>query len=398
MSKKLFFLISTVFFLIFFVRTTIYADPPDELDSGEVYVRARVLVVLKSGIVSFDGMKIHEETLKVQLLEGREKGKVVTVTRSGDPTVTANQIAQGETVVIDSKPDPTGKITYTVYEPYRLNVFLFVFLGFLLFIIVIAGKRGVGALVGLGTSIGVIGMYIIPQILQGKSPLNVCIIGACIILFVTTYLAHGVSLKTTVAVVGTAISLLFAGWLSVFFVNWLHIFGLGNEDIYNLQVGTAHPINPQGLFLGSILIGTLGALNDITTTQAITMFTLVKENPKQKLQELFTKGMTIGKEHIASLINTLVLAYAGSSLAVFIFFELNPAHLPWWVILNNESTIEELVKSMVGSSALILAVPLTTLLATAIALKGTSFLDFLIEIGIDLGIVRELPRGIKQKK
>lgn len=397
MYKNVIFFVCVILAIIF-IHGVAYANPPDEVDYHEVFVKAKVLSILNSGTVSFDGMKTYEETLKVQLVEGVEKGKTITVSRSGDPTLTANQITTGEIVVIDSKPDPNGKMVYTVYEPYRLDRFFFIFLGFILFIVIIAGKKGLGALIGLGISLAVIGFYIIPQILQGQNPLNVCITGACVILVVTTYIAHGISLRTTIAIISTAISLLFAGWLSVSFVNLLHIFGLGNEDIYNLQIGTTHPINPQGLFLGSILIGTLGALNDITTTQAITMFTLIKENPKQKFSQLFTKGMVIGKEHIASLINTLVLAYAGSSLAVFIFFELNPAQLPWWVILNNESTIEELIKSIVGSSALILAVPLTTLFATAIALKGTTLTDFLIRVGVDLGGSTNVVEANKQKK
>ena len=178
------------------------------------------------------------------------------------------------------------------------------------------------------------------------------------------------------AIVGTTTAFLFAGWLATTMVSLMHATGLGSEDIYDLQLGVA-TINPQGLLLSGILIGTLGALNDITTTQAITMFTLVKENPSQKLWDLFTKGMVIGREHIASLINTLILAYAGSSLAVLIFFELNPMHLPWWVILNNESTMEEIIKSLVGRRALILAVPITTLLATWVALEGTDAKKFL---------------------
>lgn len=170
---------------------------------------------------------------------------------------------------------------------------------------------------------------------------------------------------------------MFAAWLATTLVSLMQATGLGSEDVYNLQIGSTSPINAQGLLLGGILIATLGALNDITTTQSMTIFTLVKESPKQKLSELFGKGMDIGKEHIASLINTLILAFAGSSLAVLIFFELNPLHLPIWVILNNETTMEEIIKSLVGSSALILAVPITTFIAALIALRGTTFRKFL---------------------
>lgn len=389
MGKKLFFISSLLCLFSLCFAPSALAAPEDQLDPGEAYVRAKVIDVLHAGVTSQQGMRIYDERMQVQLLDGEEKGKIVTVDRSGDPKLTANTITTGETVILDGKPDVKGKRYYTVYEPYRLPLFYWILGGFALFILIVAGKRGLGALIGLGVSMSIIGMYIIPQILAGADPLRVSIIGSCVILLLTTYIAHGISLKTTVAVIGTAVSLLFAGWLAISTVTWLHLFGLGSEDIYALQVGTAHPINPQGLLLGGILIGTLGALNDITTTQAITMFTLVKEHPGRQFRELYTTGMTIGREHIASLVNTLVLAYAGSSLAVFIFFELNPAQLPWWVILNNESTMEEIIKSVIGSSALILAVPITTLLATWVALQGTTFYDFFGELGVTFGLLHK---------
>jgi len=387
MYKKLFIIFISIFCLFTIFTSLVHAAPDDQLDPGEIYIRATVVRVLHAGVSTSSGLSIYNERMQVQLLEGKEKGKLVIVDRSGDPKLTANTITQGETVIIDSKPDPSGHRYYTVYEPYRLPLFYFFIAVFMLFIIAVAGKRGLGALIGLGVSIGIIGMYIIPQILAGTDPLRVSILGSCVILLLTTYIAHGVSLKTTVAVIGTGVSLLFAGFLAVISVSWLHLFGLGSEDIYALQVGAVHPINPQGLLLGGILIGTLGALNDITTTQALTIFTFMKEHPNKKFKELFSMGMSIGREHIASLINTLVLAYAGSSLAVFIFFELNPAQLPWWVILNNESTMEEIMKSIIGSSALILAVPITTFLASWVAMRGTSFYEFFGELGVKLGLL-----------
>ena len=361
----------SVFAFLFIFNSSVFAQAPD-LNLKETFAKGKVVEILKQGIESINGISVYSEQLKVQILEGKEKGNILVIDKSLDPKFlrqSADQkTSKGEEVVV-KKQESQSKTQYFVYEPYRLNSLLYLVLFFLLFIIFVAGKRGIGAVVGLLISIAVIGFYIIPQILAGQDPLLVCILGSFAILLTSTYVAHGISVKTTVAVVSTAVSLLFAAFISIFFVGALHIFGLGSEDIYNLQLGNQNPINPKGLLLGSILIGTLGALNDITTTQAITIFTFVKENPKQKLLDLFEKGMDIGKEHIASLINTLVLAYAGSSLAVFIFFSLNPANLPWWVILNNEATIEEIVRSLAGSAALILAVPLTTLLAAWIALK-----------------------------
>jgi len=353
-----------------FPRPT-HADPPDELDYGEAYNRAKVLQVVNQGMQDFQGAKTYNETLKVQFLEGNEKNKIVTISYSTDATFgIQQQVGQGSIVVVDSKPDTTGQMFYSIYGPYRLNNLWWLLAGFVLLIFAVVGKKGLGALAGLCISVLVIVFYIIPQILKGLDPLTICIIGAIVILFVTTYVAHGVSLKTTVALIGTSASLIIAGFLSVFSVQLTYLLGISYQSSdYVMQLTAQHLINPQGLLLGGILIGTLGALNDITTTQSITVFTFAKENPDQKFSHLFWKSLRIGREHIISMINTLVLAYAGSSFAVFLYFSFNPAGLPWWLLLNDETTMEEIIRTFVGSAALILAVPITTLLACWVSLN-----------------------------
>jgi uncharacterized membrane protein len=373
MKSKLFTLCVSVFFLITIAGIfphIIHADPPDELDYHETYNRAKVLQVLSAGIQKFAGATTYNENLKIQLLEGQEKGKIVTVPYSTDARFGIKQkIEKGATVVIDSKPIPDGKMFYVVYQPYRLNNLLWILGVFALLVIIIVGKRGIGALAGLAISIVVILNYVLPQILKGQDPLFICCIGAIVILFVTTYIAHGISLKTTVALISTAISLVVAAFLSVFAANFTYLLGLGDQNSYALQLSTTYQINPQGILLGGIIIGTLGALNDVTTTQVSTIFMLAKENPEQHFSHLFWKGMHIGREHIISMINTLVLAYAGSSLTIFLFFAFNPANLPWWLLLNDQTTMEEIIRTLVGSTSLILAVPITTLLATWISLN-----------------------------
>jgi len=372
-KKVVFTLISCLVFAFAFTSSS-FAQVPGNLNFKESFIQGKIISILSQKLQTTYGQKNLNQKIKVQLLDGKEKGKTVVIEMSSDPK-TSQTINPGDTVVVNSKQYLKGGTQYAIYEPYRLNSLLLVLIAFMLLIGFIGGKKGIGAIIGLAVSLAIIILWIIPQILHGQDPLQTCIIGGFIILVTTTYIAHGISLKTTVAILGTSLAFLIAGWLATTIVDLMKTTGLGSEDIYNLQMGTS--INPKGLLLGGILIATLGALNDITTTQSITIFTLVKENPKQKLSELFSKGMDIGKEHIASLINTLILAFAGSSLAVLIFFEINPMHLPIWVILNNESTMEEIIKSIVGSSALILAVPITTLIAAWIALRGTSFSKFI---------------------
>ena len=143
----------------------------------------------------------------------------------------------------------------------------------------------------------------------------------------------------------------------------VHLSGLGTDDAFSLQFGQTGNINFKGLLLGGIIIGTLGVLDDITTSLSATIEEIKKANPKYTFWELVKSGLRVGSEHISSLVNTLVLAYAGVSLPLFLFLILNPMQHPLWTILNSEIIVEEIVRTLAGSIGLILAVPITTLLA-----------------------------------
>jgi uncharacterized membrane protein len=260
----------------------------------------------------------------------------------------------------------TPKLTYSVYDKYRSGNILFIAVAFFLLVIITTGLRGIGSLLGLVISFAVIIFFIVPQILGGADPLFISIVGSLFIMVTTIYLAHGFSQRTTIAIASTFLALVITGILAVWFVGALGLTGGGNEDAYMLQFGS-QIINLRGLLLGGIIIGTLGILDDTTTTQAATIFALAETNSKLKARELMQKGFIVGKEHITSLVNTLVLAYAGASLPLFIFFVLNPLHQPLWVILNNEQIVEEIIRTLAGSIGLILAVPITTALAAFFA-------------------------------
>ena len=128
-------------------------------------------------------------------------------------------------------------------------------------------------------------------------------------------------------------------------------------------------INAQGLLLSGIIIGALGVLDDVTTTQSAAIFEFFKLNKKLSVTDLYMKGYSVGKEHISSLVNTLILAYAGASLALFVIFVLNPNNIPTWVMLNDEMIVEEIVRALAGSIGLVLAVPITTIIAAYVAKK-----------------------------
>lgn len=329
----------------------------------QTFVKAKVIKVEDENVKLVEGVKNVYQKIKVEISDGADKGKTVEIESGKNTTLSPSQIVkEGQTVVLTKIAPPGQKSQYQVYDSYRINEIIYIFLAFLFVVIAVAGWKGLGSVIGLAISLSVIFLYIIPSILHGADPLLISIYGSIAILLLTTYLAHGVSKQTTVALIATFISLMLTAWLSSLFVNVTHLSGF-TEETSSLQFGATSNISVKGLLLGGIIIGTLGALNDITTTQAAAVFELSATDTKLKFRELFRKSFSIGREHVVSMVNTLVLAYAGSALALFLFIILNPLKLPLWVMINSEDISDEIVRTLSGSIGLILVVPIVTLFA-----------------------------------
>ncbi|MCG2686467.1 YibE/F family protein, partial [Candidatus Parcubacteria bacterium] len=204
--------------------------------------------------------------------------------------------------------------------------------------------------------------FILPQISAGRDPILVAIVGSLLIIPLTFYLSHGLNRKTTTAVLGTLAALLITGILAKIFTEATHLTGYASEEAAFLQVIKEGTINIKGLVLAGIIIGVLGILDDITVAQAAVVQQLKKANPQLKSSQLFTQAMGVGQDHIASMVNTLVLVYAGASLPLLLLFVDNP--LPFSQVINYEIIAEEIVRTLVGSIGLIAAVPITTFLAS----------------------------------
>lgn len=305
-----------------------------------------------------DNAKLEEVSYLVKLDNGQ---KIAAIYRPNE--LTSFELSIGTTVVVVKTNQANALPSYQIADVYRLPVLLYFLAAFAVIAILIVGKKGVGSLLGLLISLFIILYGLVPLILKGYDPLTTTIFFCLIIIVLTTYLAHGISKKTTIALVSTFISLLLTLGISVLCIEILHVSGFGNENVYDLYLATNHTINAKGLLLSGIIIATLGALNDVTITQAVTLFEIKKMNKDMTFFELVKKGMSIGQEHGASMVNTIVLAYAGSSLFVFIFFIVNPQKQPIWAILNNEFIVEEIIKTLGGTMGILLALPLVTVLA-----------------------------------
>jgi uncharacterized membrane protein len=217
----------------------------------------------------------------------------------------------------------------------------------------------------MGISFLVIFIFILPKISAGANPVGIAILGALMIIPPTFFLSHGLNKKTLVAMGGTLIALIITGILANIFVEAAKLTGFASEEAGFLQVAKGGAINMKGLLLAGIIIGLLGVLDDVTVSQAAIVFQLKEANDRLKFNQLYQRAMRVGQDHIASMINTLILVYAGASLPLLLLFLDNPH--PFSEVVNYEIIADEVVRTLVGSIGLILAVPLTTLIASLAA-------------------------------
>ena len=364
------------FLFLFFSLSLIINKPifaqsptPEVIHPEENYYKAEVINIVSSENKGKGEFSNFTQTLEVKFLNGPLEGQTKIAENSGSiKFAEEKKVNIGDKVII-LEINQIDNTNYSVWDKYRLDYIFFLVIGFFTLIIIFAGLKGIGSIIGMITSFIILIGFIVPQILNGHNPLFITILGSALILIITIFLAHGVSKKTSVALTSTVIALTITGILAYMIVKMMNLTGLGNEDNYMLQIGNVD-INAQGLLLSGIIIGTLGVLDDVTTTQSAAIFEFLKINKKLTITDLFMKGYNVGKDHIASLVNTLILAYAGASLALFVIFVLNPNNIPAWVMLNDEMIIEEIVRAIVGSIGLILAVPITTIIAAYIAKRA----------------------------
>lgn len=359
--KRLIFCLA--FWTFFFVGFPAYAQAQTSKTPVDTYAKAKVVTIIAQGEKSTNGEKHPYQKVQLQILDGPETGKTLTMTYGDVSTLRSDQeVTAGQTVVL--MKEVTGQTTtYQIADKYRLDSLYPLIILFLIVVFIVARLKGLGSLIGLGISLTIITSFIVPQILSGQDPLLASIVGSLFIMVATMYLAHGFSQKTHIALIATSLALVLTGVLAYLFVNLTFLTGLGSEDAQSLAFGQTGSINFQGLLLGGIIIGTLGVLEDITTGLAASLQELSRANIKLGFKELVGSGMRIGSEHIAALVNTLALAYAGAGLPLFLFIILNPNHQPLWIILNSELILEEVVRTLAGSIGLILAVPLTAIFA-----------------------------------
>jgi len=338
---------------------------------GADTVRAEVTQIIEEGQIDMGGHLQTYQLARVNILEGQYAGIIMEIdygkrqVRSDDYLLEA-----GDRIMVSISKTPENVVNAYFVDFVRTTPILWLTGIFAMAIIVISRWKGIRALLSMVFSLYMIIGYIIPHILMGEDPLRVSIIGSAILLAVTLYLTYGWNLKTHSSVLSMILVLLLTGALSGLFVVFAKLNGTGDENVMFLMQLLDTPINLRGLLLGGMIIGALGVLDDLVTTQASAVFELHHANSSLGFRGLYNAAMRIGQDHVAATVNTLVLAYAGASLPMLLMFTLGRGDLGY--LVNFSFIAEEVVRTLVGSLGLIAAVPLTTVIAILFSHRADS--------------------------
>ncbi len=226
--------------------------------------------------------------------------------------------AAGERVMVAFDAQAQPGFEYAIVDRYRKPPLFWLALLFSLTVVLLGRLRGFAALVGLAASLVVLLRFVLPAVLDGRSPVLVAVVGAAAIAYLALYLAHGLGAMTTVALLGTLASLFLTAALATVFVDLAQLTGLASEEAFIVNLGAGGSLDIRGLILGGMVIGALGAIDDMTVTQASAVWELRAANPAMKRRHLYRAGLRIGRDHVASTVNTLVLAYAGASMPILL--------------------------------------------------------------------------------
>ena len=304
---------------------------------------------------------LDKTSVKIRLDEGSNKGKEIVIDASALLRSQNVLVQEGDVVMVSYTPGKQGIQSAYIADFYRNDALLILSILFILIVAWIGRARGVLSIGGMIFSFLILSQVLLPSILHGNDPVVVMLLGSIVIIPVTFYISHGITKKTTIAVISTFITLIVPGLLSSLFVDLAKLTGFSAEESIFLQAQGLQ-VNMRSILLAGIILGAMGVLDDITISQVSIVETLRKANKSLSRKALYQHAMHVGRDHISSLVNTLFLVYAGASLPLFLLFYSHS--LTTGMILNQEVVATEIVRTLVSSIGIILSVPLATLIAS----------------------------------
>jgi uncharacterized membrane protein len=345
---------------------------PSFLDAQELLVdeqglyRARVLRIVdqSNGIVEGTDVINISQDIIVEFLAGEKQGERVQFIND------YIELSEGDIIFVNYLVTKEGDTLYSVAETDRRGVLLLFTILFVITFLLFSGWKGIFPLISLASVFAVIFFLLVPLLLSGASPVLISMLFSVIIMALVMFITHGFAPSTLAAFFGTVTALFVTTILAQIAVTLASLSGYGDDAAIYLNLNTGGTLNLSGILLGSIIIGAIGVLDDIAITQTALTAELKLANPLLSSRELFSSAMRVGREHISALVNTLALAYAGASLPLLLLFSLSD--ISPLLLINREIFAVEIIRTLVGSIGLILAVPLSTWFALILINKEDS--------------------------
>lgn len=355
----------TISYLILLFTPALHISAQEIIPDKETTYRAEVVHILSEAQERLPGVPAssNHQTLEVKILNGDKEGEVVTVEDD------YFDLKAGESLYLTHVTNSVdGKDFYMVGEPYRLTPLLIFGILFVALVIYFGGIQGVRGLIALAGSFVFIFTLLIPGILAGYSPILISVGVASLIIILGSYITHGFNKTTSSAVLGMIATIIVTGIAAYLAVHLSRFTGLSSGESTYLNLNTGGTIDLVGLLLGGILIGLLGVLYDAGIGQAVTVEELHRAGPELPTKTIYTRALRVGREHIGALVNTLALAYVGASLPLILLF-MHASQESLLVALNREIFSAEIMRIIIGSIGLVLAVPITTFISTKILVR-----------------------------
>jgi uncharacterized membrane protein len=335
------------------------------LPDVETLAKARVVSVADGGSRPVPGTELSSDiqTITAEVLEGPEKGKTVTFVND------FAQLEEGDVFYLRHLESPTeGTEFYTVADPYRLPVIIGLTIAFLVLLFLFGGIQGVRGLVSLIGSFVLIFYLLLPGIVAGYPPVLVAVGVSSLIIIAGSYVTHGVNRTTTAAVLGMIATVILSGLAAWYVVGAAALTGFTGEESGYLHFQYGGTLDLVGILMSGIIIGLLGVLYDIAIGQAVAVEELMNAGAHLAKRTIYERAIRIGREHIGALVNTLAIAYVGAALPLLLLLEHATAPLAY--IVNGEVIATEIIRILIGASGIILAVPITTLIAVFLVRAG----------------------------
>lgn len=325
--------------------------------SSQETVRAEVVRVGTSETRDVPGTDVRHEyqTLEARILEGMDTGRVVTIEND------FLALQPGDTFFVIRYVNDVGGLTYTIQDVDRRGALVTLLVLFAGLVVLFGGWYGVRSLMALMGSFLVLLYVLVPGILAGWHPLVATFVIATGLLVGAITLTHGVNRESLIAIAGTVGAIFVTVWVAAWSVDFAHLSGFSAEESVFLNVATRGSLDLVGLLIGGIIIGTIGVLDDIAITQVSVVRELIAANRTYTRRDVFLRAMRVGREHVGAVVNTLALAYMGVSLPLVLLMYTAP--MAGASQYNMEVFATEIVRTVVGSVGIVLAVPFVTLLA-----------------------------------